>query len=100
MGMALIQMDTGPELLLEKSRNAEATRLWSRFFYNNLLGNTPISIPQSRSNFFTVMLLSPGIFDWARNFLSSEALQHFQDLLGQLILTSRLSAPSLTKTFA
>lgn len=94
VGMTLIWMDTGSELLLENSRNAEATRLWSRFFCSNLPGNTPISIPQTWSNFFTVMLLSPGIFDWARNFLSSEALHHFQDLSGSVDFSIPAQCPN------
>ena len=34
-------------LLTEKFRNAEATRLWTRFFYQNNPGNLSLSIPEN-----------------------------------------------------
>lgn len=55
-----------------RAKQAEATRLWARFFS---LGNITVvrtSIPTSWANFFTVMLLSPTNFQWAKKLLSSK----------------------------
>jgi len=65
--------------ILERARDAEATRLWSQFFCKNTAGNSSILIPECWSNFFTVMLLSTVNFAWAREFLTSSAFKLFHD---------------------
>lgn len=68
----------------DRAKSAEATRLWAQFFYQNIPGTLSISIPELWANFFTVMLLSPIHFNWAREFLASKAFQHFQNSFGSI----------------
>jgi len=63
----------------ERARDAEATKLSSQFFCKSTAGNNYVLIPECWSNFFTVMLLSPVNFAWAREFLTSNAFKLFND---------------------
>lgn len=52
--------------------NAEATRLWAKFFSSGNTAHLNISIPVDWANFFTVQLLSPVNFNWIKLLLSSK----------------------------
>lgn len=54
--------------------DAEATRLWAKFFSSGNLSNFNVSIPTTQANFFTVLLLSKDNFLWAREILSSRII--------------------------
>lgn len=76
----LTHWDSNPTMQIwERARDAEATRLLSQFFYKSTTGNNSVLIPECWSNFFTVMLLSPINFAWAREFLTSNAFKLFND---------------------
>lgn len=55
-----------------QAMDAEATRLWSRFFSTGNHSNIQISIPIIWANFFTVLLLNPTTFNWVKQLLSSK----------------------------
>lgn len=74
VGFALVQMDRDPALL-----DWEKSKRWSHYFCKNSPSNLSVHIPESRSIFFTVMLLSPVNFSWAKDFVASNAFQLFQD---------------------
>jgi hypothetical protein len=48
-------------------------RLWAKFFSPVGFPSHVVQIPTDWASFFTVMLLSPNHFDWAKKFLSSQA---------------------------
>lgn len=52
--------------------NAQATRLWARFFSPGNSSNILINIPADWANFFTILLLSPSNFTWTRQLLLSK----------------------------
>lgn len=62
-----------------RAKQAEATKLWAIFFSLGIASTLHVNIPTHWTNFFTVMLLSPNQFQWAKNLLSSkipELLMH------------------------
>jgi hypothetical protein len=81
VGMVLLpnnlEVDQGMSALMPfqhpgKKRSAEGIRLWARHFAP--CGNEDcIQVPLGWENFFIASLLNPSCFDWAKNFLSSEA---------------------------
>jgi hypothetical protein len=74
VGMALTFGPQADPVWIERSRMADATRLWANFF---AIGNREciqVSIPSNWATFFTVMLLSPNLFTWAKEFLSSKVV--------------------------
>lgn len=54
--------------------NAEATRLWARFFSSGNSSHLHVSISLDCVNFFTVPLMLPNSFLWTRQLLSSQLL--------------------------
>lgn len=74
LGMALIQSPDFDPVWVERNRNAEATRLWAAFFERGNDQSLLASIPAPWANFFTVMLMTPRLFEWAKSFLSSKAI--------------------------
>ncbi|KAK3126356.1 hypothetical protein QOZ80_7AG0555350 [Eleusine coracana subsp. coracana] len=54
------------------SKNDDGVRLWAKYFAP-VGHNNNFVIPQCWSDFFTVLLLNPGRFDWAKTFISSKA---------------------------
>lgn len=48
-------------------------RLWERFFSPVCSPEQVITMPKDWAPFFTVMLLSPNHFQWAKSFLASQA---------------------------
>lgn len=74
VGMALMFRPQVNPVWVERSRNADATRPWAKFFAKGNDECLHVPIPTQWANFFTAMLLSPGLFDWAREFLSSKAV--------------------------
>lgn len=75
VGMALTFL-AGPDpsaQIWERARAAEATRIWARFFSPGRQNSIQVSIPSEWATFFTAILVSPGAFDWAKEFLSSKA---------------------------
>jgi len=57
----------------ERSKNEKAAELWASFFSNANPNSLHIKIPSQWAQFFTVLLLSPNNFSWAKDFLSSNA---------------------------
>jgi hypothetical protein len=53
-------------------QNHEGTRLWARHFAS-LGRDSGVDIPPSWRDFFTIALLNPVRFDWARSLLGSKA---------------------------
>lgn len=60
--MALIHTPDADPVWVERSRNAEATRLWAALFEKGNDQSFLTSIPSHWANFFTVMLTSPELF--------------------------------------
>ncbi|CAN6243763.1 unnamed protein product [Urochloa humidicola] len=60
--------------------NAQATKAWTSFLAPGLGAHT-VSVPRVWADFFTTMLMHPGSFQWAKNFLTSQALSslHHQE---------------------
>lgn len=71
VGMALISSDHA-DPVWARAKQAEATRLWARLFSSGNATHVHTSIPTSWANFFTVLLLSPTNFQWAKNLLSTK----------------------------
>jgi hypothetical protein len=65
--------------------NPEAIRLWANFLAPVARASS-VQIPKAWADFFTMMLLSPGAFQWAKQFVTSPALEH-------LAGTSSISVP-------
>jgi hypothetical protein len=55
-----------------KKRSAKGVRLWTRHFAP-VGGFASVQVPLLWEDFFIASLLNPSRFDWAKNFLSSEA---------------------------
>jgi hypothetical protein len=55
--------------------NPEATRLWANFLAP-VAGASSVQIPKVWADFFTMMLLRPRSFQWAKQFVTSSALEH------------------------
>jgi hypothetical protein len=55
--------------------NPEAIRLWANFLAP-VDGASSVQIPKVWADFFTMMLLSPKSFQWAKQFVTSPALEH------------------------
>jgi hypothetical protein len=81
VGMVLLpsdlKVDPGfPSLVNEsefyKKRSAKGVRLWTRHFAP-VGGFASVQVPLLWEDFFIASLLNPSRFDWAKNFLSSEA---------------------------
>jgi len=89
VGFALVQMDRDPALL-----DWEKSKRWSHYFCKNSPGNLSVHIPESRSNFFTVMLLSPVNFSWAKDFVTSNTFQLFQDSNGSINFNIIVKCPA------
>jgi hypothetical protein len=53
-------------------QNAERVRIWAQFFAPMGMAEG-VSIPQSWADFFTLALMNPAMFDWAKCFLTSNA---------------------------
>lgn len=58
----------------ERKKTVEATRLWADHFNTGSPHSLHVRIPNDWSNFFTVLLLSPVNYAWAKDFLASKAL--------------------------
>lgn len=61
----------GHDMEGSRSLNAEATRLWARFFNSGNSANLMITIAANWANFITVQLLSNSSFEWMRQLLTS-----------------------------
>jgi hypothetical protein len=55
--------------------NPEAIRLWANFLAP-VTGAPSVQIPKDWADFFTMMLLSPRSFQWAKSFVTSSAMEH------------------------
>jgi hypothetical protein len=72
-----------PNLLFEGKKNSKVTlppdvfRLWAQFFSPVGCPAQVVDIPADGASFFTVMLLSPSHFDWAKSFLASKVWNLF-----------------------
>jgi hypothetical protein len=55
--------------------NPEATRLWPNFLAP-VAGASSVQIPKAWADFFTMMILSLRSFQWAKQFVTSSALEH------------------------
>lgn len=89
--------DEGPDLALidwERRKNAKATRNGAQIFYPGKPSSFQVSIPSEWANFFTVLLMSPESFGWAKDFLSSKAVQHLQGNLGNIDFSLPKNYPS------
>lgn len=73
VGRALLFGPEADPVWAQRSRTAEATRLWARFFAQGNANHLHLAVPSGWVNFFTAMLLSPSLFNWAKDFLSSKA---------------------------
>lgn len=62
------------KLILHGWKTAEATRHGATFFSKRNADCIHVSIPSQWSNFFTVLLMSPDIYCWAKDFLTSRAV--------------------------
>lgn len=56
----------------EKSNRAKASDLWANLFSKGNPNCIHVNIPCHWAQFFTVLLLSPDKFSWAKDFLSSK----------------------------
>jgi hypothetical protein len=97
VGFAMILGPQEDPVWAERHRNAEATRLWAQFFAIGNQGNSHASIPSQWANFFTVMLLNPEKFDWAKEFLSSNISSTLGNVNGVIDFFIPRSCPSQIK---
>lgn len=54
----------------KRAKEADATRLWVKHFNSGTASALHLKVPHSWANFFTVMLLNPDLFSWAKDFLA------------------------------
>jgi hypothetical protein len=72
-----------PNLMFEEMKSPKVMlppdvfRLWAKFFSPVGCPTQVVDIPADWASFFTVMLLSPSHFDWAKNFLASKVWSMF-----------------------
>lgn len=76
------------------TQNAEAVRLWARFFKDSINNHPTVKVHPHLCNFFTFLLLSPTHFSWASDFLQSKAWQFFSATLELFSSPCHLPAPS------
>lgn len=57
----------------KRAKEADATRLWAKHFNSGTASALHLKVPHNWANFFTVMLLNPDFFSWAKDFLASQA---------------------------
>lgn len=83
VGMVLLK-DEGvdPTFARERRKNADVTRAWAKFFYPGNPTLPQVSIPVEWASFFTVMLMALGTFYWAKELLTSKAVQHLEGNYG------------------
>lgn len=72
--MALLNLPDADPVWVERSKTTEATRLWANYFAKGNSKSLHVPIPSQWANFFNVMLLSPDIYYWAKDFLTSQTL--------------------------
>jgi hypothetical protein len=70
VGMALFNLPDADPVWVERSKTAEATRLWVNYFAKDNSESLHVPIPSQWANFFNVMLLSPDIYCWAKDFFN------------------------------
>jgi len=92
LGMDLIRIQT-PDPVWTQAQNAEATRLWAKFFSLGNTSNLHISIPVDWANFFTFLLLSPGTFTWSKQLLASKLRQCLDSGNGYIQFSIPTSCP-------
>lgn len=63
---------------MQPRMNADAVRMWAKFFSPNGSKDPVIEVPSEWMNFFTNILLSPTHFSWAKEFLSAQAWKLFR----------------------
>jgi hypothetical protein len=78
----------------ERAKGAEATRLWAKFFSPGMPNSTLVSVPSEWVNFFTIMLMSPDKFAWAKDFLSSRAVNCLEGKNGLIDYSIPAKCPS------
>ena len=66
--------------------NADAVRLWAKFFAPGNSQNS-VAVPKQWADFFTALLLNPSSFPWAKQFLSSPACSFLGDDLSGSLFT-------------
>ena len=74
LGMAIIQAPEPDPIWIQRHRDAEATRLWAAHFEKGNNQSIAAAIPSGWANFFTAMLMNQEMFEWAKNFVTSDAL--------------------------
>jgi hypothetical protein len=96
VGMVLIrQVGPDPTLVMwERAKGAEATRLWAKFFSPGMPNSTLVSVSSEWANFFTIMLMSPDKFAWAKDFLSSRAINCLEGKNGLIDYSIPAKCPS------
>lgn len=78
----------------ERKRTAEGTRIWAKLFSPGNLACLQVSIPVEWSNFFTILLMSPDKYAWAKEFLSLKALTHLKGMNGHIDFSLPKCCPS------
>lgn len=73
-GLALLNLPDVDPIWAERSRNADATRLWANYFAQGNYKFLHVSIPSQWANFFIVLLLLPDIYYWAKELITSKVL--------------------------
>lgn len=68
----------------EKKKKEEAMKLWTDFFSKGNPNCLHVKVPRSWFQFFTVLLLSPQNFDWAKHFVTSKAADHLNNYENQV----------------
>ncbi|CAN6235398.1 unnamed protein product [Urochloa humidicola] len=58
-------------------QNPDAVRLWAHHLAP-AAGSSQVMVPKSWADFFTALLLNPTSFQWAKNFMSSQAMTSFE----------------------
>ena len=82
----------------EMSSAADSSRLWSRFFCHNSPVNLTVQIPANWANFFTVLLLSPTHFSWARDIVTSELMNLLHNPTGSTAFSIPDTCPNYVPT--
>ncbi|RLN25206.1 hypothetical protein C2845_PM07G08220 [Panicum miliaceum] len=73
--------------------NAQAIRLWANHFKDINSAHASVSIPVKWCNFFTKLLLPPTHFNWASDFLQSQAWSLFNSNMGRVLFSIPHSCP-------
>lgn len=75
-------MNVNDDFTSSSSPSPMAIRCWAKFFANVDANSPTMTVPSEWVNFFTLLMLKQGSYDWAKDFLTSDAWSILQNYSG------------------